>query len=184
MQRCEIYREQEEELLKEHAGRGHADFHAWCAVSADADRQERIQRQSRLDQLSLDEIEQSYLTSVSAECDSSDQVQQRALTVLPELTEKWRLSPWCQTRRTLSNRWQPSTNLSPEQRTQLRAKNLVIHTTKRNTRTQELTITPAIGEASSSTCRASAWVGPVCQALRPKLIVPTWKLGRRKLTFF
>ncbi|CAE7246098.1 unnamed protein product, partial [Symbiodinium sp. CCMP2456] len=36
MQRCEIYREQKTELLKEHTGRGHADFHAWCAVSADA----------------------------------------------------------------------------------------------------------------------------------------------------
>ena len=83
--RGEINREQEAELWKEQAGRGHADFHAWCEVSADADRQERIQRQSRLDQLSLDEVEQSYLKSIRVECDSSDQVQQRALALLPEL---------------------------------------------------------------------------------------------------
>ena len=88
MQRMEINRERDEELWKEQARSGHTDFHAWCEVSADARRQECIQRQSRLEQLSPDEIEQSYLNSMRAECDSGDQMQQRVLAVLPELQEK------------------------------------------------------------------------------------------------
>ncbi|CAE7359142.1 unnamed protein product [Symbiodinium natans] len=88
IQRSEIDREQEAELWKEQARRGDADFHAWCEVSADVHRQERIERQSRLDRLCPDEMEQSYLQSMRAECDSNDQMQQRALAVLPELQEK------------------------------------------------------------------------------------------------
>ena len=88
MQRMEINMERDEELWKEQARSGHTDFHAWCEVSADARRQECIQRQSRLEQLSPDEIEQSYLNSMRAQCDSGDQMQQRVLAVLPELQEK------------------------------------------------------------------------------------------------